>query len=121
MMGSVMPKEIFFDEHETFRKRVGLMDRADDFLGLQIQPPYAAGIFDWRDLPKLEAFIRQDPTYHIVSIPRSGISVNRVVPTSRLYHLADGDADPSLMCITTRRFWSDWAKEFGMRSSAKSR
>lgn len=92
-----------------------------DFLGLPIRPRFATGLFSWRDLPALELFVRKHPSYHVVSLPRRGLTVNHVVPTARLYRLADGDQDPSLVCIWTDCFLQEWTEELGNRSSAKSR
>jgi hypothetical protein len=97
------------------------MEWDDDFLGLPIQPRFVAGLFSWQDLPSLGEFVQQHPSYHIVSIPHGGLNVNHLVRTARLFRLADGDSDPSLICIRTARYWQQWADELGERSSAKAR
>jgi hypothetical protein len=116
-----MPKQIYIDELTEFDKRVGVMNREDDFLGLPIQPRFVSGFFSWRDLPSLEDFVRHYTSYHVVSIPRSGLRVNHVVPTALLFVLADGDSDSRLVSVRTERYWRQWAEELGNRSSAKSR
>ena len=92
------PSPDFYTDGVAFRERTGKLNRWHELLCLGLEPDTMSGGFSSEKADILLNFIRRDPAYHIITFA-SDRYVNRFEPgRNTIYYLADGDADPNLVC-----------------------
>ena len=94
-LASNIGDEIISDPWE-FNRRVGVINFAPKLRPLGFKTFSITGSFYESDIPELQEFCEQRPAYHIVSMTSSHWYINRYVPGSRIYRLANGDSNPQL-------------------------
>jgi len=92
------PSSKFYTDGVAFAERTGKLNFWHELLCLGLEPDtMSGGFFSWH-ADVLLNFIRRDSAYHIVTFA-SDRYVNRFVAgRNTVYYLADGDADPNLVC-----------------------
>ena len=92
--------KIIFDSQE-FSERTQLVGDHLDFFG--IEPDTRLGHFFPNRLDELLRYCEQYPEFHIVSELKNGAGkINRPIENAVFYLLAEGDADPNLICRRIR-------------------
>ena len=113
--------KFIIDNPAEFDRRVGLM-RIEDYHQIGIEPDLTSMYQEW-EMERVHEFVKTHPGYHIVSV-FPGLMLNRFVSHTDRWMLADGDPDPELVKVITRRFWqrlSEGIKASKPRSFAKLR
>jgi len=82
--------------YDDYFRRVGAVKNFFELERLGLTGHDFCGIFDTTQLPALENFVAQHPTYHIVSSLGKGRYVNRFCENANSYLIANGDRDPLL-------------------------
>ena len=96
--------------HE-FDRRVGLLNWYEDLEALGFQTTCISGSFSHRDVPMLEEYCKDNPSYHIVSFISLIHTVNRLDYRGSSFFLANGDSDPSLELILPQEVSDHFATE----------
>jgi len=92
------PSPDFFTDGIAFTERTGKLNRWYELLCLGLEPDTMSGGFSSEKADILLNFVRRDPAYHIITFA-SDRYVNRFEPgRNNIYYVADGDADPNLVC-----------------------
>ena len=94
--------KFIIDNPKEFVLRVGLL-HIEDYVQMGIRPEFTSMFQEW-EMEGVHAFVKMHPEYHIVSV-FPGLMLNRFVSHTNRWMLADGDPDPELIKVITRRFW----------------
>lgn len=99
MGATVKPDSDLFVDTESFAERTGMLSDWRELLPLGLEPDSVAGSFDRCRVALLQSFVGANPGYHIITFADPNGYVNKFVPgPNTLYHLADGDSNPDLIC-----------------------
>ena len=121
------PPELYTDG-VAFGERTGQLNDWCELLCLGLEPDTVGGGFRNKKADVLLNYVRHDPAYHIITFVGPDRYVNRFMAGPRnLHFLADGDADPNLICYPFRAL--DWhlvfedtiCKTFAMLKDIKNR
>ena len=98
MGATAKPSPELFTDGVAFAERTGKINYWQELLSLGLEPDNMSGGFFTEKSDILLNFVRRDPAYHIITFA-SDRYVNRFDPgRNNIYYLADGDADPNLVC-----------------------
>jgi hypothetical protein len=93
------PSPELYTDGVAFAERTGQLNDWRELLNLGMEPDTVGGGFFSGKADVVRNFVRRDPVYHIITFVGPNRYVNRFVAGPRtLYFLADGDADPKLVC-----------------------
>jgi hypothetical protein len=93
------PLPDLYTDGVAFAERTGELNDWNELLRLGLEPDTVAGGFFSEKADVLLKFVRRDPAYHIITFVGPDRYVNKFVGGPKtLYLLADGDADPNLVC-----------------------
>jgi len=101
------PSPELYTDGIAFGDRTGQINDWCELLNLGLQPDTVAGGFHSKKADILVSYVRNKPAYHIITFVGPDRYINRFVEGPRnIYLLADGDADPNLVCYPFRAL--DW-------------
>jgi len=121
------PSPDLYTDGVAFGERTGQLNDWRELLCLGLEPDTVAGGFRERKADLLLNYVRRDPCYHIITFVGDRY-INEFAERPRaLYFLADGDADPNLVCYPFLAL--DWhlvfedtiCKSFAMLKDIKNR
>lgn len=99
MGATAKPSPELYTDGVAFAERTEELNDWHELLCLGLEPDTVAGGFYSEKADILLNYVQRDPAYHVVTFAGSDRYVNRFVAGPRnLYFLADGDADPNLVC-----------------------
>ena len=128
MGATAKPSPELYTDGIAFAERTGELNDWHELLGLGLEPDtMSGGFFSWHaDI--LLNFVQRDPAYHIITFVGPDRYVNRFVAGhNTVYFIADGDANPDLVCYPFLA--PDWhlvfedsiSKTFAMLKDIKNR
>ena len=99
MGASTKPSPTLYTDGVAFDERTGKLNRWPELLCLGLVPDTMSGGFSSDKANTILNFVQRDPAYHIITFVGPVGYVNQFVAGPRsIYYLADGDADPNLVC-----------------------
>ena len=98
MGATAKPSPDLFTDGVAFAERTGKLNLWQELLCLGLEPDtMSGGFFSWHaDI--LLTFTRRHSAYHIVTFTSDRYVNQFVAGPNTVYYLADGDADPNLIC-----------------------
>lgn len=98
MGATAKPSSDFFTDGVAFTERTGKLNRWHELLCLGLEPDTMSGGFSSDKADILLNFVRNDPTYHIITFASDRYVNQFVAGRHTVYFLADGDSNPNLVC-----------------------
>ena len=99
MGATAKPAPEQYTDSLAFSERIGEINDWHELLCLGLEPDTVGGGFSSEKADILLNYVQRDSSYHIITFVGPDRYVNRFVEgPNNLYLLADGDADPNLVC-----------------------
>jgi len=92
------PTPDFYTDGAAFAERTGRLNRWHEVLCFGLAPDAMSGGFFSVKADILLNFVRCDPAYHIIAFASNRYLNQFESGRNTIYDLADGDADPNLVC-----------------------
>ncbi len=127
MGATAKPAPELYTDGVAFNDRTGQLNDWRELLYLGLEPDTVGGGFYNEKADILLNYVRRDPAYHIITFVGDRYMNRFVAGQRRIYFIADGDADPKLICYPFRAL--DWhlvfedtiCKTFAMLKDIKNR
>ena len=127
MGATAKPSPELYTDGVAFAERTGELNDWHELLCLGLEPDTVAGGFCNEKADILLDYVERDPAYHIITFLEDRYVNRFVAGPMTLYFLADGDANPNLVCYPFLAL--DWhlvfedtiSKTFAMLKDIKDR
>jgi len=121
------PSPELYTDGVAFAERTGELNDWHELLCLGLEPDTVAGGFYSEKADILLNYVQRAPAYHIITFLEDRYVNRFVAGQRRIYFLAEGDADPNLVCYPFLAL--DWhlvyedtiCKTFAMLKDIKNR